>query len=144
MTDGPASRWDALIADGERLAREARFGPFKLPCDWIDVLDGGTVVPAAGKPPRFGFDALRPPLYQLLGGRRPLTSDAAIYWRDLVDRGGRVPASIDVVTGERAEYALSDGGMAIVRRSLGVAAPAAKQSRATDYYSDVLSLLAQL
>ena len=141
--DGAASAWAALIADGERLAGETRFGPSHLPSDWIDVADTGVVGPAAGKPPRFGFDAVRVPLYQTMGGRRALAADAIGYWRKLVDSGASIPAWVDVVTGETAPYALSAGGMAVVRRLTGSTA-AGSQNATRDYYSDALSLLAQL
>lgn len=139
--DGVAG-WRALIADGEQLALDARFGPSRLPCDWVDVTKDG-VRPAAGKPPRFGFDAVRVPLYQLMGGRRALTGDVAAYWRGLTSRGLRIPAWTDVVTGDTAEYGLSRGGLAVVRRLTG-ATGAGVPPATSDYYSDVLALLAQV
>ena len=141
--DGTAGGWSRLLSDGETLAREAVFGPSRLPCDWVDVTAGG-VAPASGKPPRFGFDAVRVPLYQLLGGRRALADDVALYWRGLIKRSARIPAWVDVVTGEEAPYALPDGGMAIVDRLIGAPVPIAAPGAKRDYYSDVLSLLAKL
>lgn len=139
--------WTTLITDGENLAGEARFGPSKLPCDWIDVTSTGVVVPAADKPARFGFDAIRVPLYEMAGNRRPLTTDVAAYWRSLLGRGQAIPAWIDVMTGEQAPYPLSIGGMAVVGKLLGTSAAAPSRSPAVatrDYYSDVLSLLSAL
>ncbi|QXQ05068.1 endoglucanase [Sphingosinicellaceae bacterium] len=141
--DGADGGWSALIADGERLAGEARFGPSRLPTDWVDVTSGG-VAPAAGKPPRFGFDAVRVPLYQLMGGRRALTSDVAAYWSGFAGRGARIPAWVDVVTGEVAEYGLSEGGLAVVHRLVGAAGTGPPPGASRDYYSDVLALLTQI
>ncbi|PZN92894.1 MAG: endoglucanase [Alphaproteobacteria bacterium] len=141
-----AQAWDILIKDGERLAVDARFGPMKLPCDWIDVMASGAVVPAAAKPPRFGFDAIRVPLYQAAGNRRSLTTDVVAYWRGLAGRGADIPAWIDVRTGEQAPYALSAGGLAVVGRVLGTngaSLAGMSSSPGSDYYSDVLALLSQ-
>jgi endo-1,4-beta-D-glucanase Y len=144
QADGAARGWGALIADGERLAEEARFGSSRLPSDWVDVLEDGSVVPTAGKPPRFGFDAVRVPLYQLLGNRRPLTGDVAAYWRMLSDSNRQIPAWVDVLTGEQAPYPLSGGGMAIVHRLVGTPPVDPPQTPTSDYFSDALSLLAKL
>lgn len=139
--DGRTARWAALIADGEQLARDARFGASRLPCDWVDVTANG-VAPAVGKSPRFGFDAIRVPLYQLMGNRRALAGDVAAYWRALADRGHRIPAWVDVVTGDHAEFGLSEGAMAVVHRLIG-SAGTSRPDASRNYYSDVLALLAQ-
>ncbi|WP_439533737.1 glycosyl hydrolase family 8 [Polymorphobacter sp.] len=142
----PSEAWNSLIRDGERLTRDARFGPSRLPTDWIDVTAKGIVLPAADKPPRFGFDAIRMPLYQLAGDRRSLASDIATYWRRLASRGATIPAWIDVITGEQAPYGLSAGGTAIVTRLLGNGAMPPTSPPAilgSDYYSDVLTLLSR-
>jgi len=59
--------WPGLIQSGRRLLDEARYGPWKLPSDWLMVYHGG-VKPADQFPKRFGLDAVRIPLYLYWGG----------------------------------------------------------------------------
>lgn len=134
--------WAALIRDGEKLLDQAHIGSSALPTDWTDVMADGKVMVAADKPPRFGFDAVRIPLYLVLGGRAAKASAIATYWRSFLDKGLPVPAWTDVVTGEAAPYPLSTGGYAIVARVLK--RPATPSPAPVDYYSRILSLLASL
>lgn len=134
--------WTAVIRDGEKLLDEARSGPLSLPTDWTDVTADNHVRVASDKPPRFGFDAVRIPLYLMLGGRTAKAASVAKYWRSFVDQGKPIPAWVDTVTGETAPYPLSTGGNAIATRLLGKAVvPSAVSS---DYYSHILLLLASL
>ena len=57
----PKGPWPGLVASGLALIDESRFGPAALPSDWISVK--WRPVPATMKPPRFGYDAIRVPLY---------------------------------------------------------------------------------
>lgn len=139
----PASIWGDLIRDGEVLLDEARIGPLALPTDWTDVAPSGKVTAAVDKPPRFGFDAIRIPLYLMLGGRTAKAASVARYWRSYLDNSKPIPAWIDVVTGEVAPYPLSAGGYAIAARLLKTKAPQI-QMPPPDYYSRVLVLLAAL
>lgn len=52
----------ALMDSGIGLLRISRFGPAKLPADWLS-LSGDTPRPAGGYPSQFGYDAIRVPLY---------------------------------------------------------------------------------
>lgn len=130
------SVWGALIADAETMVQEARFGASRLPCDWIEIGADGKVVPSRAHPPRFGYDAIRIPLYALAGRRASLVKPIADFWRG---EGGHPPAWIDVINGERAAYPLSAGGMAIMRRTLGQ--PAGPEALDTDYFSAALQAL---
>ena len=141
--DGGAA-WSALIRDGEALVAQAQFGPLGLPTDWIDLTASGKPEPARGRAPQFGFDAVRIPLYLLLGNRKPATKRIAAFWKSYADRAQPIPAWVDVVTGEAAPYPLSAGGMAIVRRLIGQTAHGSAAGGAPDYYSSVLDALAQL
>jgi len=138
-----APEWKALIADGEAMVKLARFGPLGLPTDWTDVTGKTAFAPAIGHDPRFGFDAVRIPLYLMLGDRTPLIGDIGKFWKSYMDRGLPIPAWADVVTGEIAPYALSSGGLAVVKRLLGKAGTAPPAPGA-DYYTKVLEALAQL
>lgn len=130
--------WGPVITDAESVVRDGRFGAAHLPCDWIDVGPGGVLAPAKGRDPRFGFDAIRVPLYAVAGRRASLVAPVADWWRA---QGGHPPAWIDVVTGETAPYPLGAGGMAVLRRTLGQPSP--PEGLDTDYYSAALQTLAR-
>lgn len=134
--DGKAT-WGPLITDSERLLLACRFGPRSLPTDWIDVTADG-LAPAASKPPRFGFDAIRIPLYAMAGNRPALISPVVEYWRDCLRNGGAIPAWIDVQSGIQADYGLSAGGVAVADRTLGRTPTRPLDS---DYYAAALQML---
>lgn len=133
-----ASVWGPLISDSEKLLTAARFGPRRLPTDWVDVTAGATIAPAASKPTRFGFDAIRIPLYALAGGRRELVFPVAEYWRNCRRSGKAIPAWTDVLSGVEANYALSAGGIAVADRTLGIRNA---EPLSNDYYAAALQML---
>jgi endoglucanase len=61
----PDVDWAALRASGLALVQAAKFGPSKLPSDWIAMKNGPH--PAPGFPARFGYDVVRAPLYLAWG-----------------------------------------------------------------------------
>ncbi|MYL96502.1 endoglucanase [Novosphingobium sp. FGD1] len=136
-----ASAWGAVIRDAEAVTRLSRFGTHGLPCDWVVVTGKDDVAPAPDKPPRFSYDAIRIPLYAVIGGRAALVQPVAQWWRSCLAQQRPIPAFIDVVTGEEANYALSSGGAAIASRLVGGPAPAVLD---TDYFSASLQMLARL
>lgn len=140
----PTGPWPALIIDGEWLVKTARFGPSALPTDWIDVGKEGRVMPASGRPPRFGFDAIRLPLYLMMGGRGGQADAIARYWKSCADDNRGIPAWVNVVSGEVAPFPLSAGGYAVARRLLGRDSLPGTPTPATDYYGSVLMMIAQL
>ncbi|MDD3799834.1 MAG: glycosyl hydrolase family 8 [Novosphingobium sp.] len=137
--DGVAS-WGGIIHDSEDLLRLSRFGPHHLPCDWIVVTGKNSVAPAPGKPPRFGFDAMRVALWAAQGRRMSLVAPIAAWWRSCLSEHRPIPAWIDVVTGEEANYALTDGGAAIAGRLIGTSAPVVLSE---DYYAASQQMLAR-
>ena len=64
----PSVEWQRLRRDGLGLLAEARFGRWGLTPDWIDIDGAGDIAPDAHYPPRFGFDAVRIPLYLIWAG----------------------------------------------------------------------------
>jgi endoglucanase len=54
--------WDALTATGKTLIELSRFGPRRLPSDWIS-LAAAQPAPAHSFPAVFGYDAVRIPFY---------------------------------------------------------------------------------
>ncbi|MEG8222738.1 glycosyl hydrolase family 8 [Sphingomonas sp. HH69] len=139
LLDGDAV-WGKVIADSEAIASASRFGPLHLPTDWIDISGPAIVSPASGRPARFGFDAIRVPLYAKSGRRTSLLAPVANFWQAYVGKGKPIPAWIDVESGEEAPYALSSGGMAVASRTLGLQEPL---DLSADYYAAVLQMLAR-
>ncbi|WP_313958520.1 glycosyl hydrolase family 8 [Novosphingobium sp. 9] len=137
--DGEAA-WRGIINDADALLRLSRFGAHGVPTDWVLVTGRDQVAPAPDKPPRFGFDAIRVPLYATMAGRTGLTDNIAAYWRGCLAQGRPIPAWVDVMTGEEANYAVSEGGAAIVSRLLNTAAPS---QLSNDYFAASLQMLAQ-
>jgi endoglucanase len=136
--DGEAV-WTPVSDDGVKLLTAARFGALSLPVDWFEIAPDGKLSPASDKPPRFGFDAIRVPLYASAGQRMAVADTVASWWRGLSGNGAQIPAWIDVQSGEMAPYGLSAGGKAVVARTLGGAQP---ETLDRDYYSAILQLLA--
>ncbi|MFZ2870326.1 glycosyl hydrolase family 8 [Zavarzinia sp.] len=137
----PDEGWDRLSADGMALLLDARFGRYGLPPDWLLVTGDGRLAPAPGWPPRFGYDALRVPLY-LVWGRAPAAQLTAFRaW--FGGTWGVMPAWVDLATGKLAAYQASRGGRAVAGLVLGTRDVAAEVPLADDhYYSAVLALLA--
>lgn len=72
--------WGVLYRSGLRLAREARYGRWGLPPDWLRVAGGR--LRADGKPPLFSFDAIRVPLYLAWAGEDELLRPFERFWRE--------------------------------------------------------------
>jgi endoglucanase len=58
--------WDAISRTGETLIPSSRFGPRRIPTNWIG-LAGNEPAPARSFPAFFGYDAIRIPLYLAWG-----------------------------------------------------------------------------
>jgi endoglucanase len=145
--DGSAE-WGRLRRDGLGLLAKARFGQWDLPTDWIAVDKAGDVSPAAALPPRFGFDAIRIPLYLIWGREATSQRLAALikFWNGFADKP--VPAWIDVTSGATAPFPAPSGFQAIIdltRSRFHVKTPPLPQiSDSDDYYSASLILLSGL
>lgn len=63
----PAPEWDELAATGIAMLRYSYFGRWALPPDWLRL--GERVAPADNFPPRFGYDAVRIPVYLIWSAR---------------------------------------------------------------------------
>lgn len=145
-----APAWQALIGSGHRLLALGRFGPHALPADWLQ-LERTTLSPAQDEPPRFGFEAVRIPLYACWHQWKavPSLNGLAEFWQP-----GKttIPAWVELTDNAEAPYPLSPGGEAVRRLFLecqtGEAHPATPSSEPgkadTDYYSSVLTLLAEM
>lgn len=140
----PGGPWARLIRDGLTVARDAGFGQESLPADWVRIDVSGAVAPDPGRPPRFGFDAVRAPLYLVWGGvadQAPATT-AARFWRRYEGADWPPPAWIDIQTGDKAPFPLSPGGQAVARLVADLPKQKLEPAR-EDYYSAALGLLAE-
>jgi endo-1,4-beta-D-glucanase Y len=136
--------WGRLMTDGETMMNRARFGALDLPTDWVDLRAGGMFSPAEGRPARFGFDAIRVPLYLALAGREAQTTSFQSFWEAYLQQSRAIPAWVDVQTGDTAPYPLSRGALDIVSRVTGRTILDDGNLPVQDYYSAVLSALANL
>lgn len=138
---GDPDFWNRVTTDSEWLLDRSAFGPLQLPSDWCELTSDGLVQPAAGWPPRFGFDAIRIPIYRKLDDRA-VSSRLVAYWESFLAYDRTVPAWINVMTGETPDFGLSAGGLSAVTSITGRAVSQPVGPR--DYYSDVLELLVEL
>lgn len=140
----PAGPWQALHASGRRLLAAARFGPWELPGDWIRLIDPPT--PAPGFPARFGFEAIRVPLYACWDGMGddPALRGLAAFW----SANPTPPAWVALETGDVAPFALGPGAMAVRDLLLSgngsAAEPPPVDAAGSDYYDATLALLAEV
>ncbi len=89
----PEVDWTGLRASGLALYDAARFGSFGLPADWISLRGG--VAPAADRPPVFGYELIRAPLYLAWGPPEAKPRLAAVT-QDWLGASGGAPMVIDV------------------------------------------------
>lgn len=144
----PSPQWTRLRADGLRLLAKARFGQWGLTPDWVTIDKAGNVTPAAQMPPRFGYDAIRIPLY-LIWGREATPQRLAGVMRFCDGFAEKpVPAWVDVTDGAVAPYPAPSGFRAIIdlarARLHDQPTPPPQIDDTDDYYSASLILLAGL
>lgn len=141
----PRSSWPLVRNEALRALRDAHFGAADLPVDWVRVDSAGRLWTDPARPPQFGFDAVRVPLYMCWSGRCDDASLSPVkrWWASFRDEGKPQPAWIDVRTGEVAPFAAPAGMRSIASLTLtGVAAPNSIQGE--DYYSSSLLILSQI
>jgi endoglucanase len=144
----PAPEWQRLRRDGLSLLSEARFGRWRLTPDWVDLAGTGSVAPATKFPARFGFDAIRVPLYLMWAGDATAERLASYldFWNDF---GGKpIPAWTDVKDNSVAPYAVPTGFEAIIQLARAFRHPKDAElptiADNDDYYSASLTLLARV
>lgn len=141
----PDPRWARLEQEGLRLLRDARFGRWALPADWVEVNGAGAVLPSSRNPARFSYDAVRVPLHLAWIGEQdePAVAAAHRFWTDPSLPGPL--AWTDLRTGSVAAEGAPAGVTAIagtVAQLAGLGAVARGAGAPQDYYSAVLVLLA--
>ncbi|MFL1463157.1 glycosyl hydrolase family 8 [Roseococcus sp. DSY-14] len=144
----PDPAWLRVAADGVALLREARFGRWGLPPDWLALPRGGRPAPAMGWPARFSYDAVRVPLY--LGwagmGGEPAVTGAARFWAD--PRHRHLPAWADLATDAISPYPAMAGIAQVAEFASRLQRsefmhPSMRES-GLHYYSSALSLLVRM
>lgn len=136
--------WQELLDNGHRLLAHSRYGEWHLPPDWTEIR-GVTLEPT--KEQRFGYDAIRIPLYMIWngqGGHEHLAS-YRIFWGKSTTQD-YMPAWVSLLDGVLSPYSASPG-MRCVSRLVADATETPgcdPASMSGDYYSAVLTLLANL
>ncbi len=140
----PDVDWDGLRATGRRLIKASRFGPLRLPTDWVAV-GSGSPQPATNFPGQFGYNAIRIPLYLAWAGKPE--AEGVESFAGLWNRASNIgPFVTDVRTGT-AIGAMDGTGYRLVA---SLAACASKHLRLPDglsgrrdafYYAETLRLL---
>ncbi len=144
----PSREWLRLRRDGLELLADARFGRWGLTPDWVDIGDKGKLTPAAKFPARFGFEAIRIPLYLIWGGEATSERLASYldFWNDYGNKP--IPAWANVEDNAVAPYAGSTGFKAIIELARGFGQPSPPPlptvTDKDDYYAASLTLLAAL
>ncbi len=147
----PSPAWRRVETDFLALVREARFGEWGLPPDWLELQRHRDAShPAWGWPSRFSFDAARVPLNLCWAGlaRESCVLAARRFWLEQPHQV--VPAWVDLLTGTQAPFPASSGVVAIARlaeaagQGQGIIAHMPEVDAAQDYYAASLTLLARI
>lgn len=154
-----APEWAALIADGYALFEQFEFGRWDLVPDWISWLPKSGFTLSDQFAPRFGYEAIRVPLYMIWHGRNSeVLNRLSLYWAGQRNWTWR-PDWVDLKTDAISSYAAPAGIGAIADLTRFAVASAgghetstflslprldADQSDEIDYYSASLSLLARI
>lgn len=127
--------WGLLATSSIAMLRYASFGPHQLPPDWLKL--GRTPKPAPDRPARFGFDAVRVPLWGMWGRRVEVLAPFRAFWA-----GKRpIPAWVGLEDQTVAPFEASNGVKAIAAATQH--APLPPWDDHADYYSASLLLLTQ-
>ncbi len=143
-TEDPDPLWPDLSASGLQLLAQARFGAFGLPPDWLEARE--SLAPWRERPPRFGYDAVRIPLYLIWGGYADsrLLAPYLGYWQAFL---GFIPPWIDLEQNCLGAYPAPPGMQAIyalTRYKVGLSFWFRPPPPDQDYYSATLVLLSHL
>lgn len=103
----PEIDWRGVAQAGLDMLKKARFGPQKLPSDWVSVREG-KVAPAQGFAAQFGYNALRIPLYMAMAG----VGERAHY-QPFLAAWKQPMATVDVANGTPVEPLTEPGYRAV-------------------------------
>lgn len=142
----PAPEWEDLKLTGLKLIQEARFGKWHLPPDWI-ILQNNAISAVDGD--RFGYDAVRIPLYLIWSQEATPSSIYPFqsFWGSFTGKA-LLPPWVNVNTGELATYNASSGFKSVAALTLDFPNLNSTQlpsfNLSEGYYSSMLSLFAKL
>jgi endoglucanase len=136
--------WREVVAAGLTLSQKARFGHWNLPSDWILLTDSSG--PAPGFPPRFGYDAIRIPLYLAWSGQTEANLESFVsFWHS---RSSYLPAwydlNLDVEDGRGGSPGMHAVRALVMALATGHPAESKANFPSDDYYSSTLRLLSQV
>jgi endoglucanase len=139
----PSPDWMRLRDTGLNYLDRTRLGRWGLPPDWL--LDVSPPATAAGFAPRFGYDAVRIPLYLKWAKLDTSERMAAFksYWH-YFDEAHFVPAWTNLTDNSIDSFNASPGIRAVRSLVLGVAIVPSVPAAGEDYYSATLRMLAWL
>ena len=141
----PSPEWEEFRVSGLKLLEEAQYGKWQLPPDWL-ILEGEKISPADGD--RFGYDAVRIPLYLIWGQQATGASVKPFqnFWGSF--NGKPLPAWVNVNTGELATYNGSIGFQSIAAMTIAYPNLDSAQLPSFDptqgYYSSMLYLFTKM
>jgi endoglucanase len=140
----PKTDWSAMQATGLKLLRESRFGPLRLPADWIAV-GSSPPSPAKAFPAKFSYNAIRIPLYLVWAkiAEPDLLRPFVGLWNERLDLG---PFEVDLSSGSALQTFGGAGFKAVVasvkcalhREKLH---PSLRRVEPETYYSTTLHIL---
>jgi endo-1,4-beta-D-glucanase Y len=144
MTLEPETDWTAIQETGLKLLRESRFGPLRLPADWIAV-GSSPPSPAKAFPTKFSYNAIRIPLYLVWAkiAQPDLLRPFVGLWNERLDLG---PFEVDLSSGSALQTFGGAGFKAVVasvkcalhREKLH---PSLRKVEPDTYYSTTLHIL---
>lgn len=144
----PEFDWTRLSQAGLDLVLKARFGPARLPTEWISMRDG-RAQPADGFPQVFSYNAIRIPLYLVWAGHT--RADYLEPYTALWGRRERNGIPVVETPNGRVQQWLEESGYASLATILSCAtseaeAPTAFYQVRTDenYYPTTLHLMARV
>ncbi|MBU3613078.1 glycosyl hydrolase family 8 [Polynucleobacter sp. MG-27-Goln-C1] len=142
----PSPDWEDLRVTGLQLIKESRFGKWHLPPDWISLQNN---VISAVDGDRFGYDAVRIPLYLIWGQEATPSSINPFqsFWGSFNGKA-LLPAWVNLDTGEIATYNASIGFRSIADLTLAYPNVDSTQlpsfNPSEGYYSSMLYLFTKL
>jgi endoglucanase len=140
----PETDWAGIQATGLKLIKDSRFGPLRLPSDWIALSDGQPS-PAKAFPAKFSYNAIRIPLYLAWAkiAQPDLLRPFSGLWNDRLDLG---PFEVDLSNGSALQTFGGAGFKAVIAAAKCALQqqklhPSLRKIEPDTYYSTTLHIL---
>lgn len=140
----PHPQWQALTTSGLRLVEVARFGRWSLPPDWLLLVN--PLAPDPSRPPRYGYDSARVPLYlHWAGHATPGRIEGFRKFWTHFQCDGFLPGWANVQDNSIDSYG-ADPGVVAIRSLLTTGKPPTSRlpMTAQSYYSATLGMLVEV